>query len=150
MMAAARRRRHRPHRPGVTIGLDARPSNLTLRRAREDAGRRRDDRKLQRVFSGLTFNQPLAMLQAPGDDTRWFVVEKGTVPVRVFQNTPNVTTASNFISVTVNASSEGGLLGMAFHPQWATNRLRVLVVHRRHTDGVDRRAFHEQRRRRSR
>ena len=61
------------------------------------------------------------MLQAPGDGARWFVVQKGGT-VRVFQNTPNVTTASNFISVAVNADSEGGLLGMAFHPQWATNR----------------------------
>jgi uncharacterized repeat protein (TIGR03806 family) len=81
--------------------------------------------QLQRVFPNLTFDQPLGMLQAPGDDTRWFVLEKGTgsagaARVRTFANTPNPT-ASNFISLTVNASSEGGLLGMAFHPDWATN-----------------------------
>jgi uncharacterized repeat protein (TIGR03806 family) len=75
---------------------------------------------LQPAFPNLTFNQPLAMLQAPGDDSRWFVVQKGG-SVRVFANTANPT-ASTFISLTVNSNSEGGLLGMAFHPQWVTNR----------------------------
>src|SRR6185436_20522382 len=70
------------------------------------------------------FNQPVAMLQAPGDYSRWFVLQKvGTL--RVFPNTANPT-ASTFISLTVNANSEGGLLGMAFHPQWATNRQAFL------------------------
>jgi uncharacterized repeat protein (TIGR03806 family) len=102
------------------VGLDARPSSLTcVAPAKATAGG--TTIALQRVFPNLTFNQPLAMLQAPGDDTRWFVVQKGGA-VRVFQNTPNVATASNFITpLTVNSNSEGGLLGMAFHPLWATN-----------------------------
>ncbi len=111
--------------PGPTVGLDARPSNTTcVAPARNTGGG--TTIALQRVFPNLTFSQPLAMLQAPGDDTRWFVLEKGsgsagTARVRVFPNTANPT-ASDFFSITVNASSEGGLLGMAFHPQWATNR----------------------------
>ena len=113
-----------PPPPGTVVGLDARPSNLTCVAPPKTTGGGATI-QTQRVFPGLTFNQPLAMLQAPGDDTRWFVVQKGGT-VRVFQNTPNVATASNFISVTVNASSEGGLLGMAFHPQWATNRFAFL------------------------
>jgi uncharacterized repeat protein (TIGR03806 family) len=68
----------------------------------------------------VALNQPLAMLQAPGDDSRWFVLEKGGT-VRVFANTASPT-ASDFITLTVNSDSEGGLLGMAFHPDWATNR----------------------------
>jgi uncharacterized repeat protein (TIGR03806 family) len=60
------------------------------------------------------------MLQAPGDGTRWYVVQKGGA-VRVFANTASPT-ASTFISLTVNSNGEGGLLGMAFDPQWATNR----------------------------
>ena len=77
---------------------------------------------LARVFPNLTFNQPLAMLQVPGDDSRWFVLEKATGSVRVFDNTPSVAATSDFLTVAVNAASEGGLLGMAFHPQYAVNR----------------------------
>ena len=35
---------------------------------------------LERVFAGLDFERPLGLLQAPGRDDRWFVVEQqGTV-----------------------------------------------------------------------
>ncbi len=80
---------------------------------------------VQRVFPGLSFASPVAMLQAPNDASRWFVVEQGGV-VRVFDNTPNVATMATFIDisprVTFPAGSELGLLGMAFHPQFSTNR----------------------------
>jgi uncharacterized repeat protein (TIGR03806 family) len=116
--------------PGITAGLDARPSNLTCIAPAKSPYGGGTAIQLQRVFSSLTFNQPLAMLQAPGDDTRWFVLEKGsgsagTARVRVFANTTSPT-ASDFVSLTVNANSEGGLLGMAFHPSWAANRQAFL------------------------
>jgi glucose/arabinose dehydrogenase len=80
---------------------------------------------VQRVFPSLSFAFPVAMLQAPNDASRWFVVEQGGV-VRVFNNNPNVATASTFVDisarVTFPADSELGLLGMAFHPQFSTNR----------------------------
>ncbi len=63
------------------------------------------------------------MLQAPGDDTRWFVLQKGssgTGRVRVFANTASPT-VSDFIALPVNGTSDGGLLGMAFHPLWTSN-----------------------------
>ncbi len=74
----------------------------------------------QRVFASLTFDQPLLMLQAPGDASRWYVLEKGGA-VRVFANDPNVATASTAITVPADSTGEGGLLGMAFHPQYAAN-----------------------------
>ena len=33
----------------------------------------------QRVFDQLSFTQPLALLQAPGDSNRWFVVERAGI-----------------------------------------------------------------------
>lgn len=69
------------------------------------------------------FDQPLAMVQAPGDDSRWYVVERAGV-VRVFENTPDVDASSVFIDLTREVESgpgEAGLLGIAFHPQFATN-----------------------------
>ena len=78
---------------------------------------------VQRVFSQLTFNLPVALMQAPGDNSRWFVVEKSGV-VRVFDNDPNASSSSVFIDISgrVNsAANEAGLLGMAFHPDFANN-----------------------------
>jgi len=102
------------------VGFDARPSNtmcVAPSKASNNAG---STIALQRVFDGVALTQPLAMMQAPGDDTRWFVLQK-TGAVRVFANTPNVTTASTVLTLAVNSNSEGGLLGMAFHPNWAAN-----------------------------
>jgi glucose/arabinose dehydrogenase len=77
---------------------------------------------VQRVFPALNFTQPVAMLQAPGDATRWFVVEQAGI-VRVFANTPQVATSSVFADITdrVTNGGEMGLLGMAFHPDFPTN-----------------------------
>jgi len=112
-----------PPPPGVTVGLDARPSNLSCVAPAKTAATGTAI-QLQRVFPNLTFNQPVALMQAPGDDSRWYVLQKGGT-VRVFPNTANPT-ASTFISLAVNSNSEGGLLGMAFHPQWPTNRQAFL------------------------
>ncbi|MCH9004713.1 MAG: PQQ-dependent sugar dehydrogenase [Proteobacteria bacterium] len=78
---------------------------------------------VQRVFSQLTFNRPVALMQAPSDISRWFAVEQSGV-VRVFNNDPTVLSSSVFIDIRgrVDAGpSEAGLLGMAFHPDFATN-----------------------------
>ena len=67
---------------------------------------------------------PVAMLQAPGDSTRWFVVEQQGI-VRVFPNNANAT--DNDVDVFVDISGmvtfagEAGLLGTAFHPDFANN-----------------------------
>jgi glucose/arabinose dehydrogenase len=75
-----------------------------------------------RAFEGLAFASPVALKQAPNDPSRWFVVEQGGL-VRVFENDPDATDTEDFIDLTgrVHASGEAGLLGMAFHPDFATN-----------------------------
>src|SRR5262245_56855608 len=78
---------------------------------------------VERVFPSLSFNAPVAMLQAPNDSTRWFVVAQRGV-VHVFNNNNTVVTTSVFVDisgrVTFPAGSELGLLGMAFHPLFPT------------------------------
>jgi len=71
-------------------------------------------------FQNLTFRQPLD-LQAPNDDTnRIFVVEKGGRIV-VFENEAT-TTATDFLTISnISTTSEQGLLGLAFHPNYASN-----------------------------
>jgi len=77
---------------------------------------------VERVFPALTFAAPVAMLQAPNDASRWFVVEQGGV-VRVFDNDPTVTGTATFINISgrVTCCGELGLLGMAFHPNFPTD-----------------------------
>ena len=80
-----------------------------------------------RAFPNLAFASPTAMLQAPNDASRWFVVEQGGV-VRTFQNDPDATASTEFIDISSRVHNEGeaGLLGMAFHPSFATNGLVYL------------------------
>lgn len=99
-------------------GLDARPANSScLAWERPTAG---DAITLTR-YSTLTFTAPIAMLQAPGDATRWFVVEQAG-RVRVF-TANNPTSASTWIDIDdrVESGGEMGLLGMAFHPNFPTD-----------------------------
>jgi glucose/arabinose dehydrogenase len=104
---------------GQAFGLDLRPPNPTCvapPRPVTDTGV-----KLQRVWTGLTFSQPIYLTQAPGDNDRWFVVgRQGTV--RSFPTAASVPAdLKDFVAVTVNTSGEGGLLGLAFHPNWQSN-----------------------------
>src|SRR5262245_49222492 len=74
---------------------------------------------VERVFPALSFAAPVAMLQAPNDTSRWFVVEQGGV-VWVFDNLPAVATKSTFVDISARVMMDGeaGLLGMAFHPNF--------------------------------
>ncbi|MCK5351686.1 PQQ-dependent sugar dehydrogenase, partial [bacterium] len=75
---------------------------------------------LERAFPSLTFTHPISMNQPPGDDTRWFLIEKGG-QVLMFSN-DDAAAAVSFsadLSSMVDDTSEGGLLGMAFHPSFS-------------------------------
>ncbi|MEZ5565291.1 MAG: PQQ-dependent sugar dehydrogenase [Gammaproteobacteria bacterium] len=68
------------------------------------------------------FTQPTKLLQPPGDPSRWFVLEKtGRVKTFSTANPASVSTWLDF-SAKVNTSSEGGLLGLAFHPLYPARR----------------------------
>jgi len=103
--------------PGDLSGLDQRPNNTTCLAPARNQGTVTINR--ERVFPALTFSSPVFMLQAPGDSSRWFVVEQQGV-VRVFANSPATTVSSVFVDIRnqVVAGGERGLLGMAFHPNW--------------------------------
>lgn len=109
--------------PGSTAGLDARPANATCLAGDPEASS--VPIAVQRVFPNLAnFTQPIAMLQEPGNNARWYIVQK-TGQVLVFDNTANVSTRRTFIDVSTRLNSnpgssndERGLLGMAFHPNY--------------------------------
>jgi glucose/arabinose dehydrogenase len=79
---------------------------------------------LEPALGGATFSAPLAMFQAPGNTSRFYVVEKGGL-VRI-ATADGI--AGTFIDLRsrINTAGEGGLLGMAFHPHFADNGLVFL------------------------
>ncbi|HID81622.1 MAG TPA: hypothetical protein EYH06_10120 [Chromatiales bacterium] len=101
------------------VGIETRVSNTTcLIHEPVAAGI-----QLTRKFQNLSLDQPVALLQIPGDNTKWYAVEKAG-RVMVFDNDNAVTTASTFIDISARVDSgpnEAGLLGMAFHPDFTTN-----------------------------
>ncbi|HEU4517145.1 MAG TPA: PQQ-dependent sugar dehydrogenase, partial [Steroidobacteraceae bacterium] len=75
-----------------------------------------------RVFENLDFADPVVLLQAPNDASRWFVAEQGG-RIFAFENDPEAEDAVEFIDLRnrVHQEGEAGLLGMAFHPDFANN-----------------------------
>lgn len=104
----------------VLSGLDRRPSNPTCLAA--DRIQPAHGVEFTRAFGRLGgFDTPILMLQAPGDDSEWFVVENGGRVMRL-ENSPDVAFATIFIDIrdrVYTGFNEQGLLGMAFAPDFA-------------------------------
>ena len=90
-----------------------------------------DEIQVTRVYPALSFASPVLAIQAPGDETRWYVVEQAG-RVLVFDNDPDVAAVSEVLDITalVQDGGERGLLGMAFDPQFSTTG-RVFVHYTR-------------------
>jgi uncharacterized repeat protein (TIGR03806 family) len=122
-----------PPPPPPTSGLDARPSNTSCIAPERATGS--VSIGTERAFPNLRFadaagvgRDPVVMVQAPGDDSRWFVGERFGV-VRVFENNTAVSTSAVVLDIESRVEStcpECGLIGMAFHPDFpATPRAYV-------------------------
>jgi hypothetical protein len=73
----------------------------------------------------IGLESPLFLTSPPGDLNRQFVVEK-TGKIRIIRNEALVPTPFLDLSAKVSNGSEQGLLGLAFHPQYAANGLFVV------------------------
>jgi glucose/arabinose dehydrogenase len=78
----------------------------------------------ERVASGL--ERPLFVTHAPGDASRVFIVEQpGRVRILDLTQQPPALLAQAFLDIAarvVTTGNEQGLLGLAFHPDFAANR----------------------------
>ena len=78
------------------------------------------------AFGALTFTNPVCLRTPPGETNRLFVLEKrGRVTVITNLAAPTRTVLLDLTSRVTGDTSQGderGLLGMAFHPGYATNR----------------------------
>lgn len=88
--------------------------------------------RLDPVIGGLT--SPLFVTHAPEGGSRLFIVEQ---PGRIKVLQPGDAAPAMFLDITVKVKSGGeqGLLGLAFHPQFATNG-RFFVDYTRASDGA--------------
>lgn len=73
------------------------------------------------AFTGVTFTTPIAIVSAPGDSNRLFIVERaGLIAVITNLAAPNRSVYLD-ISSKVQTTNDCALSGMAFHPGFATN-----------------------------
>src|SRR5262245_5237399 len=102
----------------ATSGLDVRPDNTTcIAPAREALVARL---ATPRAFPRLEFESPVALGQAPGDASRWFVAEQRG-RIRTFDAVESVATTRTFLDLTgkMRFTADSGLRGLAFHPDFA-------------------------------
>jgi glucose/arabinose dehydrogenase len=91
-----------------------------------------------RLLRVATFAQPTFLTSPPGDRTRRFVTERAG-RIRILRGSRKLRTPFLDIRSRVQTSGESGLLSMAFHPNFARNRLLfVYYVDNGGTIAVDR------------
>ena len=110
-----------PQPPPPNGGLDSRPANASC--VAGDRPSQSVALGTERAFASLPpFTNPVLLLHAPNDASRWFVVEQGGV-VRAFANQAGVASSVVFVEITsrVRSGGEQGLLGLAFHPDFPSD-----------------------------
>jgi len=76
--------------------------------------------RMERVATGLA--RPVFLTAPPGDSERVFIVEQHTGRIRILRLADHTLLATPFLTVSGLATgSEQGLLGLAFHPDHASN-----------------------------
>lgn len=76
--------------------------------------------KVELLVGGLS--RPVFVCSPPGDSNRLFIVEQHVSRIRVYDRTAGALLPTAFLTITgVRRGGEQGLLGLAFHPGFATN-----------------------------
>jgi glucose/arabinose dehydrogenase len=92
--------------------------------------------QLVNAFGSLTFSQPLCIRTPPGETNRIFILEK-TGLIQMVTNIGSANPAKTIymdLRARLSTSSEQGLLGLAFHPQFQSNGL--FYIYRSYAPGT--------------
>ncbi|MCB9567867.1 MAG: PQQ-dependent sugar dehydrogenase [Myxococcales bacterium] len=76
---------------------------------------------LERVFPGVSIPGGVDLVQPPGDDSRWFLATQGGQVVAFDASDDAAASVVLDLSDAVVVDGEAGLLGIAFHPDFASN-----------------------------
>jgi glucose/arabinose dehydrogenase len=78
---------------------------------------------LDNAFPNLNFPSPVFLTSAPDNSNRVYVVQQGGL-IKVLPNDSSTSSSTTFLDVTsrISFGGERGLLGLAFHPNYTTNR----------------------------
>lgn len=106
------------------FGLDTRPANPTCKAPARPPSNA--PIAFEEVYAAVNLGIPMMIAQAPGNRNKWFVAQRNgnlvsfnvTAPVAAPANVGNLATACGGA---VGQGGEGGFLGFAFHPAFATN-----------------------------
>ncbi len=107
-----------PDEPRPAWGYDVRPANATC--VAPDRPSQQATVVVERAFP-LSWERATSLAQPPGDPDWWWVTTaKGDV--RRFRSAPGTSEDERLLRLAVDAGPrEAGLLGLAFHPDFATN-----------------------------
>ena len=107
--------------PHPVHALTQRVQNTTLQMPSTPPAETPKTYLLTNAFPGLTFSNPMLTAYPPGETNRLFVGERaGRIQVITNLAAPTKTLFLD-IAARVNTTGEGGLLGLDFHPGYATN-----------------------------
>ena len=116
-------------------GLSERPSNTSC--AIPDAPVLDNAISVERVFTSLSFARPIALRQSPVISDRWYVAEQGGVIHTFLSGDAEPTVFADLTDRVSDSSNEMGLLGMAFHPNFANNNYVYLYFSTNRNGGHD-------------
>ncbi len=88
---------------------------------------------LERAFAALSFAEPVAMVQRPGDEARWYLLEKQGRVLTFVDGDQSASVAADLRGRVDSDPFEGGLLGIAFHPGPEENN-EVFLSYTAHSD----------------
>ena len=92
-------------------------------RTPNSSGQTQGDYTAEVAFPNLTFNQPVGIVNSEDGTNRLFVIEQTGV-IQVFNNSRDAVSSSVFLNISSHVvyGGEQGLLGLAFHPKYNSNR----------------------------
>ena len=107
-----------PPPPSTDVGLDSKPQNLTC--VAPDRPQNSTTVTVSKAYPSLSFSQPTKIILEPvASNPRWFVLEKnGRMEVFDAASPVSAQLYLDFSGLSLNTASEGGLLGLAFHPDY--------------------------------